>query len=317
MSDKTLAESIHQAALSCGFDQCGIISVDDLEGFKALLQERKKKVPSTRLFYQFTGGQEKTKKRFPWAKSLIVCSFWYGKYRYPEELRGRYAKDFFLMPEDHPHEGYDHIRFEEWLKEQGIRFAGGEQFKYYGVAPLRYAAVKAGMGIIRKNNFLYTENGSHNLLMGYVIDRECELIHHTELKPCGETCDLCRKACKTGALSAPYTFSPFRCTSFWTTFGRGFVPPYLKEDMFEEWICGCDNCQNACPYNKKHDWDEGEPFSDLEEIAAELTPEKVITQSDDYLIKHVIPKTSNHFKPSDVPVLRRNARRAIRFKNKR
>lgn len=60
---------------------------------------------------------------------------------------GAVCKRFFLMPEDHPKEGYDHIRFEDWLKKQSIRFAGGEQFQYYSVAPLRYGAVKAGIPI--------------------------------------------------------------------------------------------------------------------------------------------------------------------------
>lgn len=315
--DLDLSKKIYRAALDCGFDRCGIISVDELDGFEELFRERKQKVPAAGMFHMLTGGFEKTKKRFPWAKSVIICSYWYGKYRYPEELRGRYAKDFFLMPEDHPQKGYDHIRFETWLKEQGIRFAGGEQFKYYSIGPLRYAAVKAGLGIMRKNNFFYTEKGSHNLLMGYVIDRACELIRQTDLEPCNEKCDLCRKACKTKALSAPFTINPFKCVSFWTTFGKGIVPPYLKADMFEEWMCGCDNCQDACPFNRKKDWNEGESFSDLEEIAADLVPEKVIVQSDDYLIRRVIAKTDHHLKPSDAPVLRRNAKRAIRFRKRK
>lgn len=316
ISNANLAEQIYQTALSCGFDNCGIIPLDDLDGFKKFFRERMHKVPSNAPFLKMLGGLAETKKRFPWAKSVVICLFWYGKYQYPHELQGRYAKDFFLWPEDHPIKGFDHLRFEDWLSEQGVRWAGGEQFGHISVGSLRYAAMMAGMGIIRKNNFFYTENGSYNLLQGYVIDQECELIHNTKLKPCSDSCDLCRKGCKTKALSAPYTFNALKCVSFWTTFGKGIVPPYLKADMFEEWICGCDNCQDSCPYNRKHDWSDGETFSDLEELASELLPEKVLEQSDDYLVEHVISKTAKHLKPSDIAVLRRNAKRALRFHDK-
>ncbi|MBR6096413.1 MAG: hypothetical protein IKP82_05680 [Oscillospiraceae bacterium] len=82
--------------------------------------------------------------------------------------------------------------------------------------------------------------------------------------------------------------------------------------MFEEWICGCDNCQDACPHNRRHNWDEGEPFSDLEEIASKLVPGKLLEQTDEFLRTEVIAKTDNHLMPEDTNVLRINAERAIR-----
>jgi len=313
MNHPELAQNIHQASLTCGFDHCGIIPLDDLNGFKELYQKRIRQVPSSAAFYQAMSGLTKTKRRFPWAKSFIICTYWYGNYRFPKALQGRYAKAYFLSPEENHKDGYDLGRFEQWFDGQGIRWEGGNQFGHLSVGPLRYAAMMAGLGIIRKNNFFYTEKGSYVNLVGYVIDRECRLIHHSELKPCSESCSLCQKACKTKALAAPYIFDPMKCVSFWTTFGKGVVPPFLKKEMFEQWICGCDHCQDACPYNFKHDWSTGEPFSDLEEIAPDLIPERILELPDEYLVKHVIPKTDRHMKPSDVPVLRRNAARAIQF----
>ena len=37
------------------------------------------------------------------------------------------------------------------------------------------------------------------------------------------------------------------------TFGKGAVPPFLTEGMYQEWILGCDNCQDACPHNRRHE----------------------------------------------------------------
>lgn len=308
-----LSERIRQAAISCGFENCGIISIDAMDGFAQRLQERTKNVPSSKPFYLALEELAQTKKRFPWAKSIIVCTYYYGQFRFPKQLQGYYAKDYFLKPEEGSTQGYDASSFEAKLEEMGLRFAGGSQFSHTSIGPLRYAAMMAGLGIIRKNNFFYTEKGSHYRLVGYVIDRECELIHENALKPCSESCTLCQQACKTKSLSAPYTMNPLNCVSFWTSFGKGVVPPHLKEEMFETWICGCDNCQDACPYNKRKNWEEGKSFSDLEELADALAPENILTQSDAYLMEHIIAKTDNHLKPSDTAVIRRNAKRALQF----
>lgn len=316
MEHTELALEIEKAALACGLDQCGIIPIDNLAGFDARLQERMEKVPASAGFYGGMARLENIKQKYPWAKSIVVCTFDYSRYRYPTELQGRYAKSFFLSPEPGGKSDYNLSRFEQALTNMEIRWEGGNHVGYGGVGPLRYEAMMSGLGIIRKNNFFYTETGSYISLFSYVIDKECVLIHHPEIKPCADSCTLCQRACKTKALSAPYTFDPGKCVSFWTTFGKGNVPEYLHAEQYEEWLCGCDNCQDVCPYNRRHDWNAGEPFSDLEELAPELTPEKVLEQSDEFLIAHVIPKTDGHIQPEDAAVLRRNAERALRFREK-
>ena len=299
-------QAIQQAAISCGLDNCGIISPDRMAGFEDRLQERISRVPASTMVYGGMRTLQPIMERFPWAKSLIVCTYEYGRFRYPKEMRRRYAKAYFLYPEKGRTDGFDREYFENWMTEHGIRWDGMNAF------PLRYAAMKAGLGIIRKNNFFYTEHGSFVTLTGYVTDFDGELILKTTVRPCADACNLCQKACKSGSLCAPYTMDPMRCISFWTTFGKGNVPPFLEESMFEEWICGCDNCQDACPHNRRHNWDEGEPFSDLEEIASKLVPGKLLEQTDEFLRTEVIAKTDNHLMPEDTNVLRINAERAIR-----
>ena len=301
-----LSNEIYQAALACGYDNCGIIAPEDLTGSKERLQERMGKVPSSAAIYGGMRIYEPVKDRFPWAKSIIVLTAEHGKYRYPPELRGRYAKAFFLSPEEGHTDSFDHVQFERWLTEHHIRWDGVD------AVPLRYAAMKAGLGIIRRNNFFYTERGSFVSLTAYIVDCECTLYQQTNIRPCSEACTLCRKACKTGALCDAYTMDPSRCVSFWTTFGKGNIPGFLEESMFEEWICGCDNCQDACPYNRKHNWDEGNSFSNLEEIAAKLVPEKLLEQTDTFIEQQIIPKTADHLMPGDSAVLRHSAERAVR-----
>ena len=304
-----LAESIQKQALSNGFDKCGIIPISALDGFDVLYQKRLKDITVSQHFYKGIRLNE-TRERFPWAKSIVVLVFDYGKFRYPKNLQGKYGKAFFLEPEKNSESRFNLEKLEAWFCENSIRAEGGEHFGSGSVGPLRYMAMKAGLGIIRKNNFFYTENGSYNNLFAYVIDKECELIHTPKISPCSEKCDLCRRACKTKALSAPYTMNPFKRISFLTTFGNSEVPEGLTDEMYEEWMCGCDNCQDACPYNMRHDWSQGKILKELEDIAPVISPDNYSALTDELLIHHVIPKTANHLQDKDIPAMRKNAARS-------
>lgn len=313
MINETLSQEIYDAALECGFDNCGIIPLSDLEGYKERLDERKNKVPQSKDFYERMDGFTKIQERYPWAKAIIICTTWLGKYRYPKSLQGKYAKSFFLSPESVPdckaHQ--DKIRFETWLTEHNICWEGGEKYGAPRNLPLRHAAVKAGLGIFRKNNFFYTEKGSYVELEGYVIDKECVYKQISNLRPCAENCTLCQKACKTHALCDSYTMNPMSCISFLTTFGQGKIPPHLEENQFTDWICGCDDCQDACPYNKIQDWNSGADFPGLNELAELAQPENILKASDEWLCEYMVPKTVDHIKPENVNTLRICAKRVL------
>ncbi len=317
MNAVNLSKEIYDCALQCGFDNCGVISVNALDGFEKLYEKRIVDVPQSNFFYKNVGDLQGTKERFPWARSIVILTFNYGRYRYPKELRGKYAKAFFLEPTQNIEFGYDLPRLEKWFAEHNIRAEGGNSLGHIGIGPLRYMAMKAGLGIIRKNNFFYTETGSYNTLVGYVIDKECELLQNVELIPCGEKCNLCQRACKTKALCAEYTLDPLKCVSYWTTFGNSIIPQGLSPEMFEEWVCGCDNCQDACPHNIRHDWDSGEKISNLNEIAPLILPENYEDLSDEFLVEQVISRTADHLQLTDVEALRKNAARALEYQNKK
>lgn len=315
MTTESLAETICAAALNFGYDDCGIISVADLDGYGAYLAERKEKIPRGGKFYDVLDPFTHLREDYPWAKSVIICSIWMGRYRYPPSLQGKYGKAFFLsadaVPDSPAHR--NKLSFEAWMAGQGIRFAGGETNAPTRLLPLRYAAVAAGMGIFRKNNFFYGEKGSYYELEGYLIDKDCEYKRQCTLRPCADSCTLCQKACRTHALSAPYTMDPLSCISFWTTFGLGQIPPYLTEDQFAAWLCGCDACQDACPYNKAIDWNSGETIPELEAAEGIMAPEQLIHSSDDVLREKIIPLTVGHIAPDQAYVLKDSAARVLRY----
>ncbi|MBQ6908896.1 MAG: epoxyqueuosine reductase [Synergistaceae bacterium] len=314
-----LALKIHDAALSVGYDGCGIIALKDMSGYKKFLDERIAKIPESKIIYGFYDAFVNLEKYYPWAKSIIICTFDMGQFKFPKSLQGRYAKAFMLSPDTAENcQEFKNIKlFEQWLRDNNIKFASGEEHKPGYILPLRHAAVYAGLGIFRKNNFFYGKNGSYYELRAYLIDQDCEYKNNVEdIKPCDENCTLCVKSCRTKALSAPYTMNPMLCMSFLTTFGGGVMPENIEEKDLGSWICGCDDCQDACPHNRKHDWSQGKDFYNLNELEELLQPKNIIAASDEVLQERVIPKTDFHIKPENCNVLRVNSKRVLRVEDK-
>jgi len=278
------AQEIKEKALELGFSKCGIINVDAVKGFKERLDARTSQFPQSALmYYQFAYFSD-VKSKMPWCESLVVCVFDYWKYNVPEGIEGRIGKAYaFDGRKDERSDAYKaKEKLIEHMKKMGIRAeCGGE----HGITSFRYAAEKAGLGKLRKNNFFYTENGSWNAIDVIAINKKLELKEKNNVKDCPDGCSKCAAACPTGALKGPYSMHPMRCVSFVTSIGGGMFP--LTEDI-GNWVYGCDACQDACPFDQR-DFG-GKDFPGLKELSENLTLEKIIDWSDEYYEKVVQPK---------------------------
>jgi epoxyqueuosine reductase len=65
---------------------------------------------------------------------------------------------------------------------------------------------------------------------------------------CG-TCERCIKACPTGAITAPHRLDARRCISNLTIELKGSIPLELRP-LIGDRIFGCDDCLDACPWNR-------------------------------------------------------------------
>ncbi|MBS6103761.1 MAG: epoxyqueuosine reductase [Megasphaera sp.] len=310
-----MAEKIYHQARLAGYDDCGIIPIDEMDAYRDRFQERLEKEPTSRPFYERIAPGMETKERFPWAKAVVICTWWLGRYKLPPSLEGQYARAFFLAPAVSltEEEKQKKESFTDWLTAEGIHWAGGEKSSHLQIGGLRHAAMKAGLGMIRKNNFLYTERGSFVMLEGFVIDQSCELRQHHDLKPCAFQCHLCQDHCPTGALSSPFTMNPLKCVSFWNTFGKSQLPPTLPEKAMGNWIVGCDACQNVCPYNRiPAAKAEKEVPAPITEALPWLAPERLKEAPDSVLQKEILPFCDNHIQAEEVDTLRLSAARYLR-----
>lgn len=109
-------------------------------------------------------------------------------------------------------------------------------------------AAKSGLGWIGKNNNLLTKNvGSFYFIAELIVDLELEYDHATT-DHCG-TCTACIDACPTEAIVAPYIVDGSKCISYFTIELKENIPQEMKGKL-DDWVFGCDVCQDVCPWNR-------------------------------------------------------------------
>ena len=126
-------------------------------------------------------------------------------------------------------------------------------------------AKRSGLGWVGKNTLLINpKKGSYFFLAEIICDLELEYDHPIK-DHCG-TCTRCIDACPTNSISPQgYIMDGSKCISYLTIELKDDIPSEFKGKM-ENWMYGCDICQQVCPWNKfstKHQEPEFEPKEEL------------------------------------------------------
>lgn len=137
---------------------------------------------------------------------------------------------------------------EEYLKELNQDF---NSISYVDTGPVmdKAWAVRSGIGWLGKHsNVINREFGSWFFIATIITNLEFE---YSEIIPdhCG-TCRACIDACPTDAIVKDYVVDSNRCISYLTIENRGEIEQEFKE-KFNQWLFGCDICQDVCPWNNK------------------------------------------------------------------
>jgi epoxyqueuosine reductase len=185
--------------------------------------------------------------KFPWAKSVIVLgiNYWQGAFaplKNEEVSISRYALgvDYHIVLRERL------SLLSKFIKEE----TKTKKINYYtdtGALLEKELAERAGLGWIGKNTLLITENfGSWIFLGEILLDIDLEKDKKVENK-C-QDCALCLLSCPSKALKAPYSLNVEKCTAFQTIKKKGALPKWFPPDN-NNYIFGCDICQEICPYN--------------------------------------------------------------------
>ena len=110
-------------------------------------------------------------------------------------------------------------------------------------------AQKAGIGWVGKNSLtLSKQKGSFFFLSELILDLELDCDEAFKTDHCG-SCSKCVEACPTDAILPDRKIDGSKCISYFTIELKDAIPSEMK-GKFEDWIFGCDICQDVCPWNR-------------------------------------------------------------------
>ena len=111
-------------------------------------------------------------------------------------------------------------------------------------------AQRAGLGWIGKHTNLITKDFGTWVFLGEIItDFELDYDKMFTTNLCG-SCTACIEACPTDAIIGDYKLDANKCISYQTIENRVDIPAEFSDKM-DNWIYGCDICQEVCPWSKK------------------------------------------------------------------
>ena len=109
-------------------------------------------------------------------------------------------------------------------------------------------AARSGLGWIGKNSNLLTQQvGSFYFIAELIVDLELEY-DSLVTDHCG-SCTACLDACPTKAIVEPFVVDGSKCISYFTIELKDNIPAGFK-GKFDNWMFGCDICQDVCPWNR-------------------------------------------------------------------
>lgn len=232
-----------------GFSFCGISKAEFLEEEAPKLEEWLKRGYQGKMSYlenHFDLRLDPT-KLVPGAKSIVSLVFNY----FPETdlsdgapfkvARYAYGQDYHFVIKDKLK------LLMEQLTEQ-VGNVDGRVFVDSAPVHERAWAAKSGLGWIGKNSLLLNrEMGSFFFLAEMILDLELE--QDGPIKDYCGTCTACQDACPTDAIPEPFVVDGSRCISYLTIELKDAIPEEFKGKT-ENWIFGCDICQEVCPWNR-------------------------------------------------------------------
>jgi epoxyqueuosine reductase len=237
-----------QAALQ-GFDFCGIARAEKLNDEEKKLENWLKQGMHGEMAYMENHFDKRLDpaKLVPGARSVVsfIYNYYPGKKLAAENnykiAKYAYGTDYHFVIKK---------KLKLMLGELRKEIGDFEGRIFVDSAPVmeRQWAAKSGLGWIGKNSLLLNRNMGSFFFLAVMIS-DLELIPDGPIKDYCGTCTRCMDACPTDAIPMPYVVDGSRCISYFTIELKNEIPVDYQE-KFENWIFGCDICQDVCPWNK-------------------------------------------------------------------
>lgn len=232
-----------------GFMSCGISKADFLEEEAPRLEKWLSEGKNGQMQYMENHFDKRLdpRKLVDGSKSVISLLLNY----YPSEIQQHenapkiskyaYGVDYHFVIKDKLKELLS-------LMQDEIGEIGGRAFVDSAPVLDKAWAAKSGLGWRGKHsNLLSKQVGSFFFIAELIVDIELDY-DHPVTDHCG-SCTACIDACPTEAITEPYVVDGSKCISYFTIELKEQIPTEFA-GKFDDWIFGCDICQDVCPWNR-------------------------------------------------------------------
>ncbi len=257
---------VKDTAFQLGFSFCGIARAQKLDEDAYRLENWLSKGMHGTMQYMENHFEQRIdpSKLVPGAKSVITLLLNY----YPEQMQNpsspkiakyAYGKDYHKIIKKKLKQFLSALR-----KETGEINGRG----FVDSAPVleRSWAQKSGLGWIGKNGNLITKSqGSFFFIATLITDLELEYDPTQQYNYCG-SCTKCIDNCPTDAILPGQVIDGSKCISYFTIELKEALIPASMQGKFDNWVFGCDICQDVCPWNRFSKPTHETEFTPLPEI---------------------------------------------------
>ncbi len=246
----SLTQQIKSKAIELGFSKVGIAKAEILQEEAVHLQEWLERKYHASMQWMEKNFEKRINPQeiIPNAQSIIsVAVNYYTPFQHqPKNDEGKISR--YAWGDDYHISVTSRLeKLFEYIKE----IAPNSDGKYYvDTGPMmdKVWAARAGIGWQGKHSNLITKEYGSWVFLGEIITT-LELEYDAPMEDFCGTCTACIDACPTNAITQPYVVNSNKCISYLTIEHRGEIDETLH-DKFEQWIYGCDICQDVCPWNR-------------------------------------------------------------------
>ena len=241
---------IRSFAKELGFDFVGISKAAFLENEAPKLEQWLQKGYHGQMQYMENHFDKRLDPRLLVDGAKSVISFLYNYHTEKKQMEDApkiakyaYGEDYHTVIKDKLKILLDKIREE-------IGEVNGRAFVDSGPVLERAWAERAGLGWNGKHTLLINKDrGSYFFLAELILDLELEYDESFPTDHCG-TCTRCMDACPTGAIVSENLLDATKCISYATIELKEELLPGEFKGKMENWMFGCDICQDVCPCNR-------------------------------------------------------------------
>ena len=241
---------IKALAANYGFDYCGIAKAQRLDEDARRLESWLNKGLHGSMQYMENHFDLRIdpSKLVPGARSVITLLLNY----FPEQKQSEAAPKISKYAFGNDYHEVIRSKLKLFLVEMNEQIGEVHGRGFVDSAPVleRTWAQKSGIGWIGKNGNLITkQSGSFFFIATLVVDLELKYDNGFAKDYCG-TCTKCIDECPTEAILPDKVVDGSKCISYFTIELKDALIPDAQKGKFDNWMFGCDVCQDVCPWNR-------------------------------------------------------------------